>query len=503
MFKAFKHLFAKNYFILLVLAVVGMAIFGNVMQGEFIFDDDLLIVNNQHIRSLKNIPKFFTTSSTDGAGLSDSNFYRPLQTLAYTVIFAIFGLNPSVYHLLPVLLHIAGALLIFLLLTRLKLSRTASFLAALIFLVHPIQTEAVSYIAGVADPMGLFFVLAGLLVYLDVYSPKLGQRLSKLTATLALFILALLSKELTVTFFLLATLLTASQWSQYKKPEQHFRFYVLVSYTILAIVYLILKFFVFDFTNVLGLTQDINLYTSSLGIRIITFISVLWQYAKMFFWPANLYLERPYEAYATIFTPQGAFGIQAIILLVAAIIYALKRRRHLLFLSLLWIVVSFIPVSGIIPLNAIYLEHWLRTIVRNRDWADAVAFFENEIRNNPGTARSYNNFGMVLDKKGDHRRAIEQYKQAIAIRDDYPQTHHNFGNSLLAIGLYDQAIEQFLLALKINPNFPYSLVALRNIYFAANKTEVAEQFANFLKKLQNGENITFDEILHVVIPATQ
>ena len=196
-----KSIFKNDLKVFLILLFLGMLAYFNVLQGPFLFDDEHFIEKNVMIRSLSNIPEFFSSSVTEGASLS-GNFYRPNQQLVYAVLFQFFGLNPMPYHLLSVLLHILNAFLLFSLLSKLNFSRIASFLAAAFFLLNPIQTEAVSYISGMADSLGFCFMLLGLNFFMK-YLLNRGRFLFLFISSL-FFIIALFTKENQVVFLPLA-----------------------------------------------------------------------------------------------------------------------------------------------------------------------------------------------------------------------------------------------------------------------------------------------------------
>ncbi|MDD3014410.1 MAG: phospholipid carrier-dependent glycosyltransferase, partial [Candidatus Gastranaerophilales bacterium] len=179
-----------------------------------------------------------------------NNFYRPLQQLSHGIIYQFFGLKVQAYHILSILLHITNSFLVFLLLKRLSFSRIASFLAALIFLVHPVQIEAVSYISGVSDPLSFMFMISGILVYLNCYDPENKVKtILKTSLAAILFIIALLSKESAVIFCLLVGLLSIFLWKNYSKEERLFRIKNLVFYLILAGIYVYLRFTVLNFSK--------------------------------------------------------------------------------------------------------------------------------------------------------------------------------------------------------------------------------------------------------------
>ena len=510
----------NNVYIFLILFLTAIATYFFAFSAPFIFDDNLLVEHNVLIRSLNNVPDFFVVNSQSGAGVSGSNFYRPMQYIAYALLYQVFGLSPIAFHSLPVLLHILNAFLIFLFFGKLGFKKISSLLMSMLFIVHPVQTEAVSYVSGIADPLGLAFLLSGILVFLSEKKTFLNGML-----TVALFVLAILSKESMIVFFPLAVLLVIYFWSSFSKQKRNFNIKVLSVLFGVSLFYLFLKFTVFDFTGVIGLAEEKSIYTESLYIRIITFINILWEYAKLIIYPAHLFLEKPYTAYVSLFSLRALFGLSVIF---GGAYLAVRSfyRKKIFFLGFFWFFIALAPVSGIIPLNAIFLEHWLytpiigiliilagvfdrmlatksrtalfalfaifllflsgRTIYRNAQWADAIAFYNNELQYTPRSARVHNNLAMLYSDKREYTLAIDEYKKAIAIRDIYPQTHHNLANAYVAVGDFKNAENEYKKALALDSKFMYSYVALFTLYKQTNPSKAIE-LQDFLKKKFNLE----------------
>ncbi|MCM8808210.1 MAG: hypothetical protein NC926_09795, partial [Candidatus Omnitrophica bacterium] len=136
--------------ILFFLGIFSSIVYFNSIFNPFIFDDYGLIIENTFIKNFKYLKLLFTTNLYEGAG-EKTLFYRPLQSLSYALIYKFFKLNPIPYHLLNIFLHIGCSILFFLLLKEIYGERIA-FLSSLLWAIHPINTEAVTYIAGLADP---------------------------------------------------------------------------------------------------------------------------------------------------------------------------------------------------------------------------------------------------------------------------------------------------------------------------------------------------------------
>lgn len=362
-----NKLVEKKRYVLLVLSLIGIFIYYQVINAPFLFDDNLLIEKNVLIRSLKNFFLFFSIDSSEGAFLSSSQFYRPFQYLSYALIYSIFKFNPVPYHLLLIVLHILNSFLVFYLISELRLKRLGAFFAALIFLVHPVQVEAVSYVSGLADPMSFFFVFLALVIFLKVKT-SLGNISSRGNANhgyrwiaLALFfyICALFSKETSLLFPFLSLLIFVypDGFKAFRKNKS--QVYAVAAVFLISFIYISLRLTVLNFTGQFGATPEANAYTESFALRALTFVNIIWDYFKLLVFPSELYLERPYAAYAYLFAPRTIFGYFVILAGFIASLYSYFKAKKIFCLAFLWVAFSFLPVSGLVPLNAIYLEHWL------------------------------------------------------------------------------------------------------------------------------------------------
>ena len=143
----------------LVIAIVSFLVYYNALNNDFVFDDESVVQNNQSILTLANIPKFFTAE--EGFHKVIGRYYRPVVSSLYAVDYAIWGMNPFGFHLTNVIIHVIASLLLLMVLMKLfgdyKNGLLAALIGALIFAVHPIHTEAVSWISGRTDSLATLF----------------------------------------------------------------------------------------------------------------------------------------------------------------------------------------------------------------------------------------------------------------------------------------------------------------------------------------------------------
>lgn len=187
----------------ILIIFLGLSVYLNSLKGTLFWDDEVTVVNNVFIRHpIKYLGKIFSASYHSGAG-ETLNFYRPLTTLFFAFDYQIWRLKPFGYHLSNVALHILNGILIFFLLRRIFGNYLLGIFCVTLFLVHPINSEAVNYVSNRSDLLMLFFFLTAFYSYL-LYREK--GRWFFLLGALVLYILSILSKEmgLILLFFLLA-----------------------------------------------------------------------------------------------------------------------------------------------------------------------------------------------------------------------------------------------------------------------------------------------------------
>ena len=170
---------------LLILLAVAFAVFANTFGAEWSYDDYPVIVENPDILSLSN---FF----------ADSYAGRPLREVTFLLDHALFGMQPMGWHIQHIFWHGLCAWLVWLLAMRLDFGRTVAWLAALLFLVHPLQVEAVANISHRKESLALAFSLMALLAYLRGCGEEGRQRLSWLAAAFGLAGIAYLGKQTAV-----------------------------------------------------------------------------------------------------------------------------------------------------------------------------------------------------------------------------------------------------------------------------------------------------------------
>jgi tetratricopeptide (TPR) repeat protein len=331
------------------------------LRNGFVWDDQALVLRDPLIRSWRLIWEGFQHFLfTDAAA---SNFYRPLQRLSYTLDYAAFFVSPFGYHLVSILWHAAAAIALFYFAEEF-LARyeeqpgrrwMIAFFAALVWAIHPLQSAAVVYIAGRADPMAAAFGFAGLYLGLRMLRAEGNRKWALGLGAGLCFLGSALSKEMGLIFLLLWLVLVLPQSGRQA---------LLGASAIVAAVLI----------AYLGLRLPAEKIAPPapaplpLAERPIVLARAVAEYAGLIVFPWHLHMDRDVETHPFGFAPASLRAaswreLQSLLgcVLLAALSYGLWRARRdpPIFLPLLLAIISYLPVSGLVTLNATVAEHWL------------------------------------------------------------------------------------------------------------------------------------------------
>jgi tetratricopeptide (TPR) repeat protein len=192
-----------------LLGLVTFVLYSGSLSFDFVWDDWPQIVNSPIIRTWSNLPRAFTSDLWYHVARHQV-YYRPLFVAWSMLNYTLFGLRPWGWHLGAVVLHVAAVLSVFWLAWKLGLEYWTAALAALIFALHPIHIEPVTWISAASDTMVTIFAALAFAAFLNgrdpVCNPDRKKRTAWWIASLALLACALLTKEMAVTFSALVSI---------------------------------------------------------------------------------------------------------------------------------------------------------------------------------------------------------------------------------------------------------------------------------------------------------
>jgi len=474
--------------LLLLVALVGsLAAYLNGMQHPFVFDDPTQIVNNDAVHSWRFIPQYFTSDVWQHTDPSVGGiFYRPIFQIWLLVNYKIGGLNTVWWHATSLMLHLLVTASVFALATMLVNDEVTAGITALLFGVHPVHVEAVTWISGVTEPLMAIFFVASFFFYL---SNKRQPDRKWPVLSLVLYACALLSKETAV---MLPLIIVVYRWIQPNaaadsEPHANLRQFMnglrdAVPYIVLSLVYLAVRYFALK-----GLMRPVT--PLSISTLILTWPSILAFYVRLLVWPFGLsvYYDTPYVTSLQVLN----FVLPLLILIALALgLYFLsKRDRMVAFLSF-WMVLLLLPVLNlsVFPKGELAHDRYLYvpsiafclllamairklkagssmflglpvsqvaailllvsvfagvTARQNNFWNSDYALAARGVQIAPGNTLAANNLGAEMAVKGDYQNAILLFRQAIERRPDHWLPNFNLGYVYYRLGELREA-EHFL-----------------------------------------------------------
>lgn len=490
---------------LLFIAIVGFLVYANSLGNGFVWDDRALVTGNVFVHDWRHLPKLFTTNLFAGAS-GRSAFYRPVQALTYTVEYHLWGKSAFGFHLTNMLLHLGNAMLLYLLIAPIA-TRRAAMVAGLLFVAHPLQTEAITYISGRADPLALCFMLLALLAYRQARA-HITANLWRF-ASLAAFMMALLSKEMAMIFPALLILYDVTT-----DPPAHPRDLLWRLgrryWPYLAIVAL--------YGGLRRLIPDLYVVPPGpqmgLGHRVLLMLSVLSEYLSLLAIPRDLHMERVFPIPTSLLNPTVLIGALSILLLIGLAWWAWPRARLLTF-GISWFFVAFLPISNLVPLNAFMAEHWMYlpgiglflvaglgldavpgrvyrqgaigvfavvlllyagiSFRRNLDWKDEATFYTLTMKAAPESIRVRINLGRMYLEKGEAQKAEAAFQSALRIDPLDLWGHLGIAQAYEKMGRDQDAITQFEKALLIYPRALIAHIHLAELYMKMGLDDKATQ----------------------------
>ncbi len=358
---------------MLLLAAFAFIAYSNSFDSAFHFDDYSSITAQAYIKSLHNIPYFFYY---EGSPLVS----RPVTMATFSLNYAIGGLEPLSYHYVNFFIHLANSLLAYalLLLTlkgRIDEHVNVSFLAALMFAVHPVGTQAVTYIVQRAEILSAFFYLLSLVLFVKASLKKVEAKVkikSFSTSTLTFYSLSILSavlamgsKEISVTLpfmILLYDFFFISDGSV-KRLSRSWPIHILLFLSLIPLVYFIgaaqLKTFIT--TDSVASPPTSSIYAGTEAITryeyLLTQFRVIWVYVILLIFPVNQNLDYSFPVSKTILEPVTTLpSLIGIVLLLTSAFFLFKRQRFMSFF-IFWFFIVLAPTSTVAALPDVIYEH--------------------------------------------------------------------------------------------------------------------------------------------------
>jgi tetratricopeptide (TPR) repeat protein len=509
----------------LILSILPWITYYNTLNNEFVFDDLILIQSNETLPSLKNIYNIITVTTQEHG-------YRPVRVLSYAIDYCISGLNPLSYHISNIVYHIINCFLVYLITLSLLSNRATAFFAAILFAVHPVHTDSVTYIAGRRDILFTLFYLIGLYTFIKY---RKTQRHYFLFFSMAAYLLSIGSKEMGVTLpaiFLIYDLINNLPHETKKLRSQDVtkalkKIWVQSKY-FYSIFFMGALAFIYYKVFINSPSQQKEYYGDSVLVTLLTVGKIIVHYIKLLLFPVNLIADYSYDAFplsSSFFEWSTLFSFILLFLILLIILKIFSKNRWIAFGGI-WFFITLLPVCHIIPHHELLAEHYLylpsygfcliaallftsslennrhsaliyfslfciivlfslRIIDRNRDWKDGMTLWSKTVKSVPRCARAQNNLGAEYIKYGHehHKEAMPHLKAALQIKPEYAEAYNNLGLVYKGQGSYDQATKLFAKAIKSKKRYFEAINNIATMYERKGDYDTAIKiFENVLKR---------------------
>ncbi|XP_076332869.1 protein O-mannosyl-transferase Tmtc3-like isoform X2 [Tachypleus tridentatus] len=500
------------------LAVVSLAVvvYYNSLGGELVFDDVAAIQDNRDVRPHNPLYNLFVNDfwGTPIHKEQSHKSYRPLCVLSFRLNYAVHEVRPFGYHVVNVLLHAIVCFLYFRM-CLLFLSSLASFVAALMFSVHPVHTEAVAGIVGRAELLSAIFFLSALMYYVknrhSLHGTAsyifCGQDLWRCGVTVLLATLGTLCKEQCLTVLAVCCLLevlklrvTSSRSTRTHTSLPRQRGVLLRSGLLMTGAALIGGFRLKLMSSQLPQFNrfDNPASVSPTPTRQLTYNYLLSLNAWLLLYPCDLCCDWTMGSIPLVTTLYDFRNLATVVLYVYFVVIfrwtsGAEEKQISIFVAVGLTVLTFLPASNLVyPVGFVIAERvlylpsmgfcmlfsvgweqlWkqksLRTVInlglflllstyiiktvhRNREWENEQRLFSSGLKVNPLNAKLDNNMGKVLEAQQRHEEALNYYNQAIKMQPNDVRGFLNSGRILTFLRRYQEAEEIYLKAKALLP----------------------------------------------------
>ncbi|MBI2327921.1 tetratricopeptide repeat protein [Candidatus Curtissbacteria bacterium] len=548
MFKIFS---SKKIQILTIVALTTL-VYSNIFQNGFVSDDRGFILKWAPSKKISDIPKVLVG---DGPPFRKEATYRPIRDTLYVLYGQVFGTSTFGWHLHGLLVHLAVTVLVYLIVDSLirdhwlktegrirdnsrmeanvkrikaneQMGHLLPFIAALLFGLHPIHTEAITFMTSSMDMIGPLFMFGSFYGWVKGRGSResRGSWWKWKVGSVGLAGLAFFSYEMTLILPILILLYEWTIGKNFQFPISNFQLFkkrilVYLPYFAAALIYVFIRVFLVG-----RYPGQANYWIDATSFNWSRFMEpeVILKYLKILFFPINLsfnHVIRPgFDTFLAWVNDPAIFDnyqlwpiFLALIVIAAILVLAFKIRQSLPLLSfgILWFFVALLPFVNILPQPALMAERYLfvasfgfilailalldlapkltrrvviatlllfwgtLTYLRNSDWQNGIKIWEAAARVYPQSALAYNNIGKEHVDREEYEKAIPFYQKTIELRPRYFYALNDLATSWRKVGKLDLSEKEYKRTLSVNPNYIQSYLGLAQVYRDAKRYDLA------------------------------
>ncbi len=505
-----------------LLASIVILVYVNILQNDFAYDDLTFIKNWPEIQNFQNIPELLRGNLPQ----DQQGVFRPLRSIFYTISYHFFGINPFGYHVQAIFIHLINTLLVYLIISLISKNKVLGLISGILFAIHPIHTEAISFTAASFDSIGIIFFFLAFYFYL-----KSGEKEDKARAfylgSITYSFLAFITYEMTLVLPILIIIY-----------DLLFKKLTLKKYLPLilaAVGYLTIRFFVYSIISRADFMGE-TVLSAAKNARVEQ-ASILLQYLQMLIFPQNLTIRYlvPHN-FLDVISGWGNGQILEYLSFISPILpilfygplcfmaFVIFKKKPLIAFSLLWFLISLLPVASIIPQGSVMAERYLyipsfgfvlilayffyqlfllgkrwqltkifftltlslflttsifyslTTYFRNKEWKNSETLWLSAVKVNPNIASIKAALALTYSQEGKSNLAIKEYKKAIALNSQEVSIFNALAYEYQKKGDFDLAIQTYKESLKILPTSKVALGNLALIYEAKNQDNLAVNY---------------------------
>ncbi len=510
-----------------VIIISVLLTYANIFGNGFAWDDKDTVINWEAKQEWSSIPRFILgeTPPTHGGN------YRPVRNILYIIDDKIWGKNPFGYHLQSIGIEMSTSILVYLITRRLTKDAYFPFVVALLFALHPIHVEAVTWITSSMDMFGIVFMFLSVYLYIRL-SEDPRYRIALACGAILFAFLAFGTNEVTLT--LPGLLFLVDIYFLYPGQSIWKRFGRNIPFAIVLVVYLAMRTFLAH----AGARAGFLLGHPS--VQFFVMLKAFLRYLHVLLIPLGLTINHSLGSgisswvvemeRASLSTKQVMYSLSlfqlesiaaiTIIFFSLCVAITFRKKNPILSFAILWFFVSFLTTLNIIPTEAIMVERfayvpsygflllittlftqvlpltsgplksskqqfaWIALICivlaysvlssqRNLDWKDDVTLWTRTVAVNPNAVLARIYLGNYYLSQNRMDAGLYQYQQAYKTNPDYPEIRTTLGLLYDSKGDHAKAVELLLRSTEHPVNEFERLIILANAYRQLGKYELA------------------------------
>ncbi len=496
----------KHFSVIIILSAV---LYIPAMNAPFVYDDGETIIKNPYIKSLEHIPAYFNPRNAKmwSSHERQRQFYRPIPLLTFALNYHISGLKPLSYHCLNLLIHILTALSVYVAVCLSAKSLAGptyanrnvinlAFVSSLLFSVHPLQTESVTYVVSRSIILCSFFLLWSFIAFIWAYNLRIKYRSFFRLVSLTFFVFSLLSKEVAIVFPFLI-LLYSLIYAETSGGSMRWRKIAMANlpYFVALAVYLFMR------VLFLGKATMSSLLTPYWGHYFATALKAVLIYLRLLLIPTGQNVDHFLPIVNSVFELWSIIAFILLVVVLWLLFGKVLAYSKFLFFWGMWYIIAlfpnlFLPTSEPISEHSVYfpsigffvvfadvgsriLSHYsqrvgnvekllrlglvsaivvqlmLLTLNRNLVWQDDMLLWRDAVNKSFAKDRPHLNLGLAYANKGLLEEAISEFRIALSLNPHNAAVLNNLGIMYSKMGMLQEAENAFTRSIEleqINPD---------------------------------------------------